>query len=206
MGDIRRLPRGVRHGGADSIPFCRCNASACAMSATAKRRRIQRHPLAAHLGRNAELIAKRDLLHDLDIAILRARLDAERTRMQIAHAGKGLQEDVMIGRIVRDHRHARHDFARRWRGSGRPGSRSFPENDAGRPQSATSGEAGSCAKASEKASFTGVPSGLVPRAQNRTPRSRRCRLPRTRAHHRSRRVLLRISIEKPFAARRESRG
>ena len=99
-------PPAVRHGAARQCRSADASASACAISATAKRMRVERHPLAVHRRRNAELIAKRHRLHDLDIAILGARLDADRTRMQVAHAGEGLQEDVMVGRIFGDHRHA----------------------------------------------------------------------------------------------------
>src|SRR6267142_2874346 len=73
-----------------------------------KAQRVERHPLAVHIRRNAELIAKRDLLHDLDIAVPGARLDADRARMQVLYATEGFQEDVMVGRIVGDHRHAGH--------------------------------------------------------------------------------------------------
>src|SRR5258705_11639284 len=70
--------------------------------------RVERHPLAVHVRRNAEPLAERDLVHDLDIAVFGARLDANRARMQVLHATEGFQEDVMVGRIVGDHRHAGH--------------------------------------------------------------------------------------------------
>ena len=98
----------VRHGAARQFRVCRCRASTCAISATAKRSALSVIPSPLHVRRNAELIAKRDRLHDLDIAILGARRDADRTRMQVAHAGEGFQEDVMVGRIFGDHRHAGH--------------------------------------------------------------------------------------------------
>ena len=50
--------------------------------------------------------------------------DADRSRMQVAHAGKGFQEDVMVGRIVGDHHHAR---ARRLRAVGVGLERRIPE-------------------------------------------------------------------------------
>ena len=72
--------------------------------------RVQRHPLAAHFGCCAELVAKRDLLHNLDVAVFRAHLDTDRTRIQVGDAGKRLQKDMMIGRIVGDHDRAGDGF------------------------------------------------------------------------------------------------
>ena len=54
--------------------------------------RVERHPLAVHVRRNAELVAKRDLLHDLDITVTGARLDTDRARMQILHATEGFRK------------------------------------------------------------------------------------------------------------------
>ena len=70
--------------------------------------RAERHPLAFDVRQNAELIAKRDRLHDFDVAILGARLDADRARMQIADASERLQEDMVVGGIVGDHRSTWH--------------------------------------------------------------------------------------------------
>src|ERR1700728_1622202 len=63
---------------------------------------VERHALIPDVERDAELIAKRGPLHDVDIAIPGARLDSDRTRMQIAHPGERLQEDVVVGGIVSD--------------------------------------------------------------------------------------------------------
>src|SRR6266702_214356 len=105
MGDIRRhhepphmAPRG------NAILPMRCFGLCHVRDLDAQR--VERHPLAVHSRRNAELVAKRDLLHDLDIAVPGARLDADRARMQVLHATEGFQEDVMVGRIFGDHRHA----------------------------------------------------------------------------------------------------
>src|SRR6195256_2669931 len=107
MGDIRRhhepphmAPRG------NAIPPMRRFGLCHVRDLDAQR--VERHPLAVHSRRNAELVAKRDLLHDLDIAVPGARLDADRTRMQVLHATEGFQEDVMVGRIVGDHHRAGH--------------------------------------------------------------------------------------------------
>src|SRR6266568_5190893 len=107
MGDIRRhhepphmAPRG------NAILPMRCFGLCHVRDLDAQR--VERHPLAVHSRRNAELVAKRDLLHDLDIAVPGARLDADRARMQVLHATEGFQEDVMVGRIVGDHRYAGH--------------------------------------------------------------------------------------------------
>src|ERR1700722_17096803 len=73
-----------------------------------KAHRVERHPLPSDVERNGELIAKRDRLHDFDIAISGAGLDADRARMQIAHPGERLEEDMVVGRIVGDHRRTQH--------------------------------------------------------------------------------------------------
>src|ERR1700722_13413436 len=72
-----------------------------------KAHRIQCHPLPAYIGHGAELVAKGDRRHHLDVAVLGARGDAERARMQVADAGEGFQKDMMIGRIVGNHHNGR---------------------------------------------------------------------------------------------------
>src|SRR3982074_2516371 len=52
---------------------------------------VERHAVAVDIGRHAELVAKPDLFHDLDIAVLGARPDADRARMQVLHAGERFQ-------------------------------------------------------------------------------------------------------------------
>src|SRR5712691_8989476 len=107
MGDIRRHhePPDMAPRGNAVLPM-RCFGLCRVRDLEAQR--VERHPLAVHSRRNAELVAKRDLLHDLDITVPGARLDADRARMQILHATEGFQEDVMVGRIFGDHRHAGH--------------------------------------------------------------------------------------------------
>src|SRR6267142_2232875 len=107
MGDTRRHyePPDMAPRGNAILPM-RCFGLCHVRDLEAQR--VERHPLAVHVRRNAELVAKRDLLHDLDITVTGARLDTDRARMQILHATEGFQEDVMVGRIVGDHRHAGH--------------------------------------------------------------------------------------------------
>src|SRR6266700_2334148 len=107
MGDVRRHhgPPNMAPRGNAILPM-RCFGLCHVRDLDAQR--VERHPLAVHSRRNAELVAKRDLLHDLDIAVPGARLDADRARMQVLHATEGFQEDVMVGRIFGDHRDAGH--------------------------------------------------------------------------------------------------
>src|SRR5450432_2243639 len=62
-----------------------------------KAHRVQRHALTLHVRQNPELIAKSHLFDDFDVAVLSAYPDADRARIQILHAGKRLQEDMMVG-------------------------------------------------------------------------------------------------------------
>ena len=89
MGDIRRHDQ-PSDMAMEAIPLRAMQCFGLRDIRDREAQRIERHALASHFRRDAELIAKRDLFHDLDIAVFGARLDADRTRMQIAQAGKCL--------------------------------------------------------------------------------------------------------------------
>ena len=83
--------------------------SACAraaMSRTAKRIAASRMPRDTSGGSTAKCSAESGRVHHLDLAARRLDRDAARGRLEIAHAGKRFEEDVMVGRVFGDEHHA----------------------------------------------------------------------------------------------------
>ena len=110
LSNIRVAPKATS-GGTTRRPPCAAKQSRFAdaslrpapTSATPKRSAPSVIPSPVHIRRHAEPVAKRDRLQDLDIAVLGAALTPIELECRSLSAGKGLQEDVMIGRIVGDH-------------------------------------------------------------------------------------------------------
>ena len=118
---------------------------------------------------------------------------------------KRFQKDMMIARIVRDHHDAAARRSRRWHGAGTPDSRNSPESAAGRQRSRDRATPDRAQRPARTRPSPSSRRAFSLRVRSRTPRNRKCRRPRTNAHRRARRVLFRISIERPSRAATKSR-
>ena len=112
---------------------------------------------------------------DFNIAILGVRRDGDRTRIQFAHAGKGLSGRPDGRPDCRRRVPHRTRLWHSWRGSEMPDSSSFPGNDAGMPRSAHLAKPVLRKSQRERQLHRRSVGYLSPRGRNRTPRSPRFR-------------------------------